>query len=391
VSGPFAVRSAGRSVVAALAALATLTVAAPPAWADRTRDAQWHLGFLHVAEAHRITQGAGITVAVIDTGVDASHPDLVGSVLPGKDFAIIKANAQDGRTDLGGHGTAMAGLIAAHGHGSGAGALGIAPQAKILPIRRTETNDGKSPDIAATIRWAVAQGAKVISMSFGDPNDDFAERAAILEARRADVVLIAGAGNRPRDQQVLYPASYEGVLAVGGVDRNGNHAPISVTGPQVALSAPAVDITTTTTRANGGGGYQTARGTSDATAIVAGAAALVRAKYPNLTAPEVIHRLTATATDKGAPGRDEEYGNGVLNLVAALTADVPPLPAASGQPIPDPDSTFKRPGPAPNAQPGGGSRQWPIGGLLAVGAGCLLFVAAAVVGTIWLVRRRRAA
>jgi type VII secretion-associated serine protease mycosin len=376
-------------VVAALAALTTLTVAVPPARADRTRDAQWHLAFLHVAEAHRITQGAGITVAVIDTGVDAGHPDLAGSVLPGKDFAIIKADVPDGRTDLGGHGTAMAGLIAAHGHGAGAGALGIAPQAKILPVRDSETNDGKAQDTAAAIRWAVAQGAKVISMSFGSANDDFAEGAAIQEARRADVVLVASAGNRPDVQTVAYPAAREGVLAVGGVDRNGKHAAISVTGPQVALSAPAVDIITTTTRANGGGGYQTAGGTSDAAAIVAGAAALVRARYPNLTAPEVIHRLTATATDKGAPGRDEEYGNGVLNLVAALTADVPPLPAASGQPIPDPDSTFKRPGPVPNAQPDGGGRQWPIGGLLAVGAGCLLFIAAAVAGTIWLIRRVR--
>jgi type VII secretion-associated serine protease mycosin len=380
-------RLAGRALIAVLAALATLTIAAPPALADATRDAQWHLKFLKVAEAHRITQGAGVTVAVIDTGVDATHPDLAGSVPPGKDFAIRKADVPDGRTDIAGHGTAMAGLIAAHGHSDGAGALGIAPGAKILPVRDGSTNNSRSPDTPAAIRWAAAQGAKVISMSFATDNDTELQ-AAILAARRADVVVVAAAGNRPDDQQVAYPAAYDGVLAVGGVDRNGSHAAISVTGPQIAISAPAIAITTTTSRANGGSGYQTSGGTSDATAIVAGAAALVRAKYPNLSAPEVIHRLTATATDKGAPGRDDEYGSGVLNLVAALTADVPPIPAASKQPVPDPNATFTRPGPAPNAQPDGGSQEGQ-GGLIALGVGCLLFVAAVVGGAIWLILRTR--
>ncbi|GAB3800448.1 type VII secretion-associated serine protease mycosin [Micromonospora zhanjiangensis] len=384
----FPTRSAGRTLIAALTALTAVTIAAPPALADATRDAQWHLKFLKVAEAHRITQGAGVTVAVIDTGVDATHPDLIGSVLPGKDFSIRKADVPDGRTDTAGHGTAMAGLIAAHGHGNGAGALGIAPAAKILPVRYHSTIEGMSQDTPAAIRWAVAQGAKVISMSFGGENE-IELQEAILAARRADVVLVAATGNRPRDRQVGYPAAYDGVLAVGGVDRNGNHADISVTGPQTAISAPAVDTLSTDTRANGGSGYSTETGTSGATAIVAGAAALVRAKYPTLSAPEVIHRLTATATDKGAPGRDPEYGYGVLNLVAALTADVPPIPAVSKQPVPDPDATFTRPGPAPNAQPDGGSRQWPIGGLVALGAGCLLFVAAVVGGGIWLIRRNR--
>lgn len=118
-----------------------------------------------------------------------------------------------------------------------------------------------------------------------------------------------------------YPASEPGVIAVGGVDRRGNHAAVSVTGPEIDVVAPAVDIYSTGIN----GGYRVGTGTSDATAIVAGAAALIRSKYPDLPAQEVAHRLTATAIDKGLPGRDDEYGYGVIDLVAALTADVPPL------------------------------------------------------------------
>jgi subtilisin family serine protease len=115
------------------------------------------------------------------------------------------------------------------------------------------------------------------------------------------------------------------VLAAAGVDRDGVHAEFSVEGSQVALAAPAVDIVTTDLRNAGRTGYATTSGTSDATAIIAGAAALVRARFPEMSAPEVIHRLTATADDKGLPGRDHQYGYGVLNIVRALTEDVPPL------------------------------------------------------------------
>ncbi|PSK65341.1 Subtilisin DY [Micromonospora sp. MH33] len=137
----------------------------------------------------------------------------------------------------------------------------------------------------------------------------------------ANIIVVAAAGNAPRETGVSYPASEQGVIAVGGVDRRGNHATLSVSGPEVDVVAPAVDIYSTGI----GGGYRKSSGTSDATAIVAGAAALIRSKYPDLPAQEVAHRLTATAIDKGPPGRDDEYGYGVIDLVAALTADVPPL------------------------------------------------------------------
>jgi subtilisin family serine protease len=145
-------------------------------------------------------------------------------------------------------------------------------------------------------------------------------KQAIDAAIAADVVVIASAGNRPDDAFVGFPAAYPGVVAVGATGRGGDIAPVSVTGNQLALTAPGVDIVST----DGVGGYRIGTGTSDSTAIVAGAAALVRSKYPKLSANEVVHRLTATATDKGAPGRDPQYGYGVLNLVAALTADVKP-------------------------------------------------------------------
>jgi subtilisin family serine protease len=156
------------------------------------------------------------------------------------------------------------------------------------------------------------------------------------------------------------------------VDQNGAHASVSVAGPQVVLAAPAVDIVSTGLQHS----YRKANGTSDATAIIAGAAALVRAKFPDLSAAEVVHRLTATADDKGPPGRDDEYGYGVLNIVKALTADVPPL--APGSP-----STVAAPTTPP---PGPGSPLKTV--LVIAGITIVLLVAAAAV-TALAVRRRR--
>lgn len=307
-----------RAALALLCATAGAVLPAGPAHADRIRDDQWHLRYLQVAEAHRISQGEGVTVAVIDTGVDP-HPDLRNNLLPGTD--VIPGGKGDGRQDLDSHGTGMAGLIAAHGLGGDSGAIGTAPKAKILPIfALAKETQGDSDKIATGIKWALAHGATVISISLGGgPSPDLS--VAVEEATRADVVVVAAAGNAPVDFGITFPAFFEGVVAVGATDRNGNHADVSVTGRQLAISAPGVDIYSTSYN----GKYRKGTGTSNSTAIVAGAAALVRSKFPNLSAAEVVHRLTATATDKGVPGRDEEYGYGVLDLVGALTADVPPL------------------------------------------------------------------
>jgi subtilisin family serine protease len=137
-----------------------------------------------------------------------------------------------------------------------------------------------------------------------------------------------------------YPAAYPGVVAVAGVDRDGYHAEISVMSRTAVLAAPAVDIMTTRARNIEPSGYGTGTGTSDATAIVAGVAALVRARFPELSAEEVIHRMTYTADDRGPAGRDAQYGYGIVNPVAALTADVPPLhPPTSDPPTTMPGRT----------------------------------------------------
>jgi subtilisin family serine protease len=286
-------------------------VAAPAHAADPVRDGQWHLGFLHVGEAQQLSQGDGVTVAVVDTGVDASHPDLAGSVLPG--FSVGPFG--DPHVDIVGHGTDMAGLIAAHGR-----ALGIAPKAKILPIKRVDVGSG----FDGGIKIAVDHGATVLCLAYGQ-EDSPAARLEVQYALSHDVVVVAAVGNT-NSSGGAYPAAYPGVVGAAGVDRNGDHATVSIVTASAVLAAPAVDVYSldslhdpTST------GYRIGTGTSDATAIIAGAAALVRAKFPRLSAVEVIHRLTATADDKGPPGRDDQYGYGIVNLVKALTADVPPL------------------------------------------------------------------
>ncbi|MET8263348.1 S8 family serine peptidase [Micromonospora arida] len=285
--------------------------------AERIRDDQWHLRFLNVSRAQAVSQGEGVIVAVPDTGVDP-HPDLRENLLKGTD--TVAGGSGDGQQDPNSHGTSMAGLIAAHGRGTSSGALGIAPKSKILPIKAASAdNFGEADDLAAAVEYAITNSAQVISISSGGASTPRLVRA-IKSALAANIIVVASVGNSPHSP-TAYPASEEGVIAVGGVDRAGQHAAISVTGPNIDVVAPAVDIYSTSY----GGKYSKGTGTSSATAIVAGAAALIRSKYPYLPAREVAHRLTATAVDKGPPGRDDEYGYGVIDLVAALTADVPPL------------------------------------------------------------------
>ncbi|MBE1488703.1 type VII secretion-associated serine protease mycosin [Plantactinospora soyae] len=375
-----------RWCAAAACGVLAVLVGAPPAFADAARDRQWHLRSLNIAEAHRITQGAGVVVAVIDTGVRASHRDLVDNVLPGVD---LTGEGGNGQQDANGHGTAMAGLIAAHGHGPGNadGALGIAPKAKILPIRDSKSSVGSGGILPTAIDQAVQRGAKVISMSLSGGTFDRL-RESVDKALAADVVLVAAAGNRPDNRSVGYPAAYPGVLAVGASARDGKLARVSVTGEAVGLIAPGEDIATTSRT----GEYRSATGTSDSTAIVAGAAALVRAKYPDLSATEVVHRLTATATDQGSPGRDPEYGYGVLNLVKALTADVKPAESApspdGSAPAEDPSEPAAAP---PDTEASPGITLSPVA--YVVGGSCLLLVLAGVGVLVWLLvrsgRRRR--
>ncbi|MFI5908692.1 S8 family serine peptidase [Dactylosporangium sp. NPDC051541] len=355
-----------------MAIIALLLMSARPAQADNIRDQQWHLAALRIPEAQQLSQGAGVVVALPDTGVDTEHAELTDAVLPGKGFG--EGNKTDGRVDFIGHGTAMAGLIAGRGLPGGGGVLGIAPKAMILPLQtlRNEDGNGTAAFLAGGIDWAVEHGAKVICIA-GGTGEDAQVRESVERALLADVVVVAAVGNTTSDKTIAFPASLPGVVAVGGTGHNGEHAVISVTGPGVLVVAPAVDIVST----RPSGKYVAATGTSDATAIVSGVVALVRAKFPGLSGPEVVRRIAATAVDKGKPGRDEEFGFGIVDPVAALTADVTPVTAVgSGGLVPS--------GGGGSPLGGGSSRGWVVWGIVGVG---VVFV----VGVLgwWRLRRRR--
>ncbi|MFF5174376.1 type VII secretion-associated serine protease mycosin [Micromonospora sp. NPDC000089] len=342
-----------------------------PLTGDRLRANQWHLQYLRISQAHRISQGQGVTIAVVDTGVEP-HPDLVRNLLPGED--AVPGGSGDGRQDADGHGTGMSGLISAHGHNGNGGALGIAPKAKICPIRfKIKENFGRVDDMSVAIRSAVRRDVDIISISAGYP-DTPSLQEALSEASQADILVVASAGNVPVSSGIEYPAAYPGVLSVGGVDRNGNHAAVSVTGSKIDVVAPAVDIYSTSID----GKYRKGTGTSDATAIVAGAAALIRSKYPNLSADQVANRIKATAVDKGPPGKDDEYGYGVIDIVAALTADpdtTMSAPPATGAPAPSAATITTAVAEPANSHDDGATTRGlaTLGVLVAAGAGYLVW------------------
>jgi type VII secretion-associated serine protease mycosin len=308
-----------------LAAAVAFAPALPASAADPISKMQWFLGAVKAQQAQRVTKGDGVVVAVIDSGVDAKHPDLAGAVLSGAAFS--GSSSDKGRSDPVGHGTRMAGIIAARG-GGGNHALGIAPRSKILPVA---VDAESTASLAEPIRWAVDHGAKVINLSLGRPAADATppdEAAAIAYALAKDVVVVSSAGNvSDGGSEVGSPANLPGVVAVSGTERSGQFWDGSARGARVALAAPAQEIVTAGGRNAGASGYTTGGATSDASAIVAGVAALVRAKFPKLDAANVINRLLKTATDDGDPGRDALYGFGLVNAEQAVTANVPAVQA----------------------------------------------------------------
>jgi len=290
-----------------------------PLVGDSVREEQWHLKTLNVPGAWVYADGAGVTVAVIDSGVDADHPDLKGQVLPGLDLVDPKG---DGDTDLVGHGTTVSAIIAGRGDDN-AGVIGIAPKAKILPVRvlNEENRYNDAIIVAKGVRWAVDHGAKVINLSLGGNGSSPALAAALDYAFAKDVVVVACTGNTSASttDQVWYPAREPGVIAVAGTDRAGDELwPGSITGPQTVVAAPATDLVGARP-----GGYWKVQGTSFAAPMVAGTAALIRSRWPTMPAGEVINRIIRTAKDLGAPGRDPVFGYGLVNPTGALTADVP--------------------------------------------------------------------
>jgi type VII secretion-associated serine protease mycosin len=303
---------------------------ATAAHADGIRAQQWGLSALNLNEAWRTTKGQGVTVAVLDTGVEGDHPDLAGNVLPAKD--MIGFGAGPGDRDWARHGTAMAGIIAGHGHGPGrtAGIMGVAPEAKILPVRviledgdsaRAKARTSRGNALADGIRWAADHGADVINLSLGDDSNSAhpepSEDEAVQYALKKGVVVVASAGNGgDKGDHVSYPAAYPGVIAATAVDRFGTRAAFSTRRWYAAVSAPGVNVVI----ADPDHKYYEGWGTSAASAFVSGAAALIKAAHPGLAPAQIKKLLESTARDAPAGGRDDSRGFGMIDPAAALRA-----------------------------------------------------------------------
>jgi type VII secretion-associated serine protease mycosin len=385
-------RTAHRAgLLCCLLAASLALLPAAPAYADGIRGQQWALEALHTDEVWRTTKGEGVTVAVLDTGVESDHPDLDGNVLPGKD--LVGFGAEPGDRAWARHGTAMAGIIAGHGHGAGDadGVMGIAPEAKILPVRviledgdpaRTKARNTRGNALAEGIRWAADQGADVINLSLGDDSasahPEPTEDEAVQYALKKGSVVVASAGNGgEKGDHISYPAAYPGVIAATAVDRNGTRASFSTRRWYATVSAPGVGVVI----ADPDHKYYEGWGTSAAAAFVSGAVALVKAAHPGLTPAQIKKLLEDTARNAPTGGRDDSRGFGFIDPAAAIKAAAGLAPeglrsASYGE---------KYFGPGPDAEKADDdTSSW--AGPLAGGTGGVLLVAAVV---LWRGRRER--
>ncbi|MFR9776017.1 type VII secretion-associated serine protease mycosin [Micromonospora sp. MS34] len=309
------------------AARAPSGCASPPAPARIVTATPWPQQRYAPDRLTPLADGAGVVVAVIDSGVDRTHPQLAGRVLGGADFLDPGG---DGTRDCAGHGTGVASIIAATAR-PGVAFRGLAPGARILPVRVSEQQvvqgreSGRTVDAAGfarAVRWAVDHEADVLNLSVVLYADNPAVRAAIAYAARRNVVVVAAAGNlHDSGDPRPYPAAYDRVLGVGAIGADGIRSPFSQTGPYVDLVAPGGDVL----MAAPGQGHRRAEGTSYATPFVAATAALLRQYRPELSAAEVARRIVA-GTDPASGGGDG-YGAGVLNPYRAVTESPGPVAA----------------------------------------------------------------
>ena len=362
---------AGLLVAGPLAAGLLVAVAGPSASDDvgsAARAGQWQLAALRLPEAWRLSRGDGVLVAVLDTGVNARHPDLAGAVIPGPDLT-----GDAGEPVMWGHhGTAMASLIAGRGHSTpptggparngsaDSGVIGVAPAARVLSVRvtlengdplREKQHPGGRDALARGIRYAVDHGADVISMSLGGGSGVWegsaAEEEAVQYAISHGAVLVASSGNDgDTTNRKNFPAAYPGVIAVGAVDRRLAVAPFSNRQDYLSVVAPGTGIVT----ADGADSYVVGDGTSSAAAMVAGIAALIKSAHPELSPYHVRTAIELGTRRRPADGYSRASGHGVANALLALRAadrlaSPAPTPAAAGV---GPDGYF---GDGPAARP----------------------------------------
>src|SRR5262249_52277130 len=265
-------------------------------------------GKLHLADAHQLALGRNVAIAVIDSAVDARHPDLRGAVA--RSFNAV--GRPDAAPDY--HGTAVAGIIRAHGLVQGA-----APGAEILSVRAFRTNgeaDGPTTTtqiLISAVDWAVRNGARVLNMSFIGTHDP-ALQQILNAANGKGVTVVAAAGNGGPTAPPVYPAAYPDVIAVTAVDEKDQRYQYANRGSYIALAAPGVDILAPIER----GGYAYVSGTSFAAAYVSAIAALLLERDPSLDPKSILELLATGAEDLGPAGRDDDFGAGRVNAYSSL-------------------------------------------------------------------------
>ncbi|MER5884185.1 type VII secretion-associated serine protease mycosin [Streptomyces sp. NPDC001941] len=362
VAGALALGVLGSSLLAPPSAYASAAAAGfPGRCAERAvktiPELPWAQARLDLERVWEVTQGAGQKVAVVDSGVDASVPQLKGHVLRGTD---VVGDSGRGDTDCVGHGTFVAGVIAAR-QDPKLRFAGVAPGATVLPVRQTsDGKDGSADGMARAIRAAVDGGARVVNISANAPTTSAALQEAVRHAVREDVLVVASAGNRQSGSEPLrasFPASFPDVLGVGAVGRDDEPAQFSEPGSFVDVAAPGVDIISLGT---GGPGYVIDQGTSFAAPFVSGTAALVRAYHPELSVRQVIHRIQSTADRPARKVPDPQVGWGTVNPYRAVTAVLPeerpgasPAPSAAATPAPLPPAPAAAAAPARTSGPFG--------------------------------------
>lgn len=287
---------------------------------DPSFGSEWHLPKISAPTAWDISPGAaGITVAVVDSGVDGTHPDLASRMVPGYNFYSNNTDT----SDVHGHGTWVSGTVAAAGN-NGIGVSGVAWQARIMPVRVSDSSGvAYISAIANGIMWAADHGARVVNASFSGMASSPTITNAAQYARTRGTVLVASAGNCGC---VDATAENVYVLSVGATDQSDNLASFSSRGNYVDVSAPGVGIVTT----GKGGTYVSASGTSFSSPIVAGIVALMLKVNGALTPADVATLIKANADDRGTAGWDQGFGYGRVNAYRAVAAAAGSLPAPDG-------------------------------------------------------------